>query len=71
MAGADGVDVIAPEGLHGPLHIFYTDCPACVGAPFVAVDPVNHQPLPVQEHDSVLQFKPTLTITTKTPILLL
>ena len=61
MAGADGVDVIAPEGLHGPLHILPADGPACAGIPFVAVDPVNYQTLPIQEHDPVLQFKPPET----------
>ena len=54
MAGADSIDMIAAEGLHGPLHILHADGTACAWIPFVTVDPVNHQPLTVEEHDSVL-----------------
>ena len=61
MAGADSIDMIAAEGLHGPLHILHADGTACAGIPFVTVDPVNHQPLTVEEHDPVLQFKPPET----------
>ena len=53
--------MIAAEGLHGPLHILHADGTACVEIPFVTVDPVNHQPLTVEEHDPVLQFKPPET----------
>ena len=61
MASADGVDVIAPEGLHGPLHILPADGPACAGIPFVTVDTPDHQTLTVEQHDPVFQFKPPET----------
>lgn len=41
--------MIAPEDCHGPLHIFYTDGPACAGVPFVAVDAPDYQPIPIQQ----------------------
>ena len=59
MTGADCVDVIAEENLHGPAHIFFSNGASGVGVPFVAVHAVEHNALPVEKQEPVLDFKPT------------
>ena len=57
MGGAHSVDVVALEGSHGLFHIGKGDGPAGMGVPFVAVDAVEHQPVPVEVEYLVPQFK--------------
>ena len=47
VAGADGVDIIGKDGLHGRFHVRNIDGPALGGAPLMAVDAVDHEPLAV------------------------
>ena len=58
MAGAHSVDVVAQEHLHGGIHILRTDGAAFFGVPFVAVDAVKDNALPVQAHDAVDHLEP-------------
>ena len=57
VAGADGVDVVSPEGIHGGGHIGHADGPAGVRVPLVAVHPPEDQALPVEEEQAVSQLE--------------
>ena len=58
MGGAHGVDVAPFEGVHGGGHVVQADGPARVRVPLVAVDPVEHQTLAVEEHQAVFHLQP-------------
>ena len=57
VTGADGVDVVPAEGVHGPLHVLYADGPTGARVPLMAVHPPDYQALSVEEHQAVFQFK--------------
>ncbi len=57
MAGTDRIDMVSAEYLHRRLHILPANHPAMTGIPLMAVHAFNHQALPVQQHQAVLQFE--------------
>ena len=57
VTGSDSVDVVSLEGADSGGHVCQADGPARLRVPLVAVDSVENNALPVQEHQAALQLE--------------
>ena len=58
VAGAHSVDSAPLKSVYRSLHVRRADGPSSVRVPLVAVDPVEHQPFPIEEHQAIFPLEP-------------